>query len=136
MADNGDRPGAPNDLGEVGTALWAEVQAQLDAEWELDRRDYEALYRACQCADQIAALSAVIDAEGVTTIGSRKQVVVHPAVPELRQQQLAQARLLATIELRDPAEKHASESPSTRRARKAAEARHDKSRRTAALRAV
>jgi P27 family predicted phage terminase small subunit len=135
MAEKG-RPKAPRGLGKEGRALWRSVQGQLDAAWELDARDYEALHRACRCADELAALEAVIDAEGVTTTGSRKQVIVHPAVSEARQLRLAQARLLSGIELCDPAEKLARQPLSTQRARRAAQARHDKSARTAALRAV
>jgi hypothetical protein len=93
----------------------------LGAGWELDARELHLLERACRCADDLAALEAVVDTDGATVKGSRGQTVVHPALSEARQLRLTQARLLGSLELADPAERSAT--PAQARARKAAGAR-------------
>jgi hypothetical protein len=59
----------------------------------------------------------------VTTVGSRGQKVLHPAVAEIRQTELARLRLLSAIQLDDPKAGQASGTPAQRRARHAAQAR-------------
>jgi len=77
--------------------------SDLDEGWELDARELHLLDRACRCADDMALLEIVIAKDGVTTVGSRNQVVVHPALQEVRQLRLVQLRLLGALEIADPA---------------------------------
>lgn len=66
--------------------------------YEPDGREAELIDRACATADLIAELEAVVEREGTTTLGSAKQTVIHPAVPELRQQRALLMRLLAGLD--------------------------------------
>jgi hypothetical protein len=54
--------------------------------------------RAAQCADRIAQLEALIEADGLTTVGGRGQVVLNPCVSEARQWKLVETKLLASLE--------------------------------------
>jgi P27 family predicted phage terminase small subunit len=118
------RPAPPSDLGKDGRKLWRRIQGAVSPDWLLDEREEAALFSACQAADRLAALDAVIDSEGVMVNGSRGQRVLHPALGEARQLRLAQARLLDSLELEDPGAKERREPMSSRRARRAAEVRH------------
>ena len=113
-------PKPPGELGAAGKALWKALHADLDLAWELDARELHLLARACGCADHLAALEAVVAADGVTATGSRGQAVVHPALSEIRQMKLAQARLLSAIEVVDPVEAVRPATPAQGRARRAA----------------
>ena len=106
----------------AGESLRAALLAELPPGMEFDSRELALLDRACSCADMIEALDRVVAEEGPTTTGSRGQTVVHPALMEARQQKLVMLRLLRAIEL--PVE--ADESPSARRARRAATARWER----------
>jgi hypothetical protein len=115
--------------------LWRQVQAAVAADWELDERDEHALLAACRLEDRLAELDAAIAADGLMIEGSRNQRVLHPAAQESRQVALAQHKLLAGVELVDPAAAHKREPMSSQRARRAAEARHG-TRRRSGLQAV
>lgn len=69
------------------------------ADVEGDQHDVEMVLEACRIVDVIDGLAAAVAAEGSTIAGSRGQTVVHPAVPEIRQQQLAFARILGQLNL-------------------------------------
>lgn len=127
------RPKPPKTLAAAGKALWKSIISELEDGWQLDARELELLERACRCADELAVLEKVIDADGPTTKGSRGQTVVHPALGECRQLRLSIERLLRPLELADPARQREREPISTQRARHAAEARHRKSRGLAAV---
>jgi len=99
----------PEGLGAAGAALWAAITGDVAEGWALDERDRALLRRACSLEDAIVALEAAVAMDGPTTTGSRGQVRVHPAVPELRQLALAQKALLAAVETEDPAAKIAGE---------------------------
>jgi P27 family predicted phage terminase small subunit len=110
---------APSGLGKHGKALWRSILGGLAADWRLDGRELHWLERACRTADEIAALEQAIDRDGATVLGSRKQVIVHPALAEVRALRLTEHRLLGRLELVDPAVRRASDAPAVRRSRRA-----------------
>lgn len=116
------RPDPPQHLGKAGRKLWRQIISALEDDWQLDGRELALLARACRCADEVAQLEEAIDREGVTTTGSRKQTVIHPAIQEARQLRLTELRLLSAIELTDPR----AQGITSQRARHAAEARWGK----------
>jgi hypothetical protein len=59
------------------------------------------LEQACAAADGVAALESLVASDGIVTPGSRGQVVIHPAVPELRQARAALAKLLLQLGVSD-----------------------------------
>jgi len=117
------RPAPPPDLQAAGEALWTSIIGDLADGWELDARELHLLHRAARCADEIAALEASIDRDGIVVTGSRGQAATHPAIAEARQLRLTELRLLRDLELEDPATTRSRATPSARRARRAAEAR-------------
>lgn len=119
MSSSAPRP--PTSLQAPGKALWKAIIGDLDSEWELDKRELHVLERACRVEDEMRKLEAVVDKEGPTAIGSKGQVVVHPAILEGRQLKLAQLRLLAALELEDPTRQRGT--PASKRARRAARSR-------------
>jgi P27 family predicted phage terminase small subunit len=114
-------PAVPKGLKPSGKALWKAILGDLENGWELDRRELHLLERACRVEDEMRDLEAVVDKEGPTTRGSTGQVVVHPAVLESRQLKVTQLRLLSALELQDP---DGRSTPSSQRARRAAQSRH------------
>lgn len=114
---------APKGLQAPGKALWKAILSDLSDGWELDRRELHLLERACRVEDEMRKLEAVVDEEGPTSRGSAGQLTVHPAILEGRQLKLAQLRLLAALELEDPAQSRVGATPASKRARKAAESR-------------
>ncbi|WP_396659266.1 hypothetical protein [Microbacterium sp.] len=85
----------PSDLGPRGARLWAAITDDLEG----DQHDAELVLETCRVLDVIDGLAAAVRADGVTVAGSRGQTVVHPAVQEMRQQQLTFARLLGQLNL-------------------------------------
>lgn len=82
----------PSGLKSPGKKLWLAVTG----EFELSEHELAQLEEACRVRDRIAGLRAQVDADGImlpSSQGSR----LHPAIAETRQQQLALARLLATL---------------------------------------
>ena len=88
---------APVGLSEAGKRLWC----ALSDEFELSPHELELLREAASTADQIAALQALVEADGLMMTSPQGQKV-HPAAVEARQQRIVLARLLAA--LRIPAE--------------------------------
>ena len=87
-------PRPPNGLRLRGRALWRAVVR----EFELDEHETVVLREACRTADSLDALQALLDEEGPmssTSQGPR----VHPALPELRQQRIALARMIAVLRI-------------------------------------
>ena len=119
----------PEGLGDAGTDLWTRIVADLEAPWRFDERELALLEEAGKTADDIAALDESIATEGRTVMGSRGQPVLHPGVTEVRQLRALQLRLLSALTLTDPLEDSASGTPAQERARRAANARHSKTRR-------
>lgn len=128
------RPAAPAGLDTAGADLWVTITGDLEPGWELDARELVDLTRACVCADRLAELDRIVREDGMTATGSKGQTVVHPALVEARQLELVQHRLLASLQLADPASASAS-SPTSQRKRRAANARWDRKRQTDARRA-
>lgn len=96
------RPRAPSGLQKAGRALWKAMAGDVAPGWEFDARDLALLGSACRLADAAALLEVVVERDGVTARGSTGQVVVHPALVELRQHRAAIAALLAKVELAPP----------------------------------
>lgn len=92
----------PRHLGDAGRALWRSIVSELAADAAFDGREIHELTQACEIEDQLEALRLVIDQEGVTTAGSRKQSVIHPALAESRQLRLVQFRLLRALSFEPP----------------------------------
>ncbi len=77
-----------------GRRLW---QATVDG-FELSEHETGLLLQACRTVDSLDALQARLDADG-TMVESPQGLKAHPALPELRQQRIALARLLAALGL-------------------------------------
>lgn len=99
----------PAGLGAAGRRLWASV---LD-EFELVEHEAAQLEEACRVRDTITVLRGQVEADGLM-IPSSQGVRLHPAVAEIRQQQLALARLLATLQVPGLAEDALPESRGVR----------------------
>lgn len=98
--------------------------------WVLQQRELTGpaltvLDAACGTLDVIEDLEATVAAEGTTAVGSTDQVVVHPAVRELRQQRLALARLLGQLPGLEDAQAQVL-SPASARGQRAAQARWER----------
>jgi hypothetical protein len=90
-------PAPPPELAARGRAFWVELHTVL----EFNPKETALLGEACRTLDTIDALAGTIESDGLTTTGSMGQTVVHPAVPELRQQQAGFNRLMSAINLPD-----------------------------------
>ena len=87
-------PRPPTGLQLSGRTLWRAVLR----DFELDEHEVVVLREACRTADSLDALQALLDEEGAmssTSHGPR----VHPALPELRQQRIALARLITALRI-------------------------------------
>lgn len=82
----------PVGLGVPGGRLWTSV---VD-EFELIEHERAVLEEACRVRDRISQLQSAVSDDGVM-IPSSQGSRLHPAIAETRQQQLALARLLATL---------------------------------------
>lgn len=87
-------PSPPAGLKASGRALWRAVLA----DYELDEHETTILKEACRTADSLDALQALLDVEGAMS-DSPQGRRVHPALPELRQQRIALARLLTALRI-------------------------------------
>lgn len=108
-------------LGRAGERLWHRIVGALPSDLEFDEREEHLLWLACAQTDDLAALDAAVERDGVVVRGSAGQPRLNAAVTEARQARIAIARLLADLPL--PNEREAPESLATQRARRAAEAR-------------
>ncbi|MFE1663422.1 hypothetical protein [Microbacterium sp. P02] len=82
----------PVGLGAHGRRLWCSV---VD-ENELAEAEAVQLEEACRVRDTVVSLRAQVTKDGVM-IPSSQGARLHPAIAEIRAQQLALARLLATL---------------------------------------
>jgi hypothetical protein len=94
----------------------------VHATWELNLDETELLVEICRQLDVVEALAAVLDANGVMTLGSKGQPVVHGAVAALTSARALLGRQLAQLGLPDP-QGESVDSPRTAQARRAAQAR-------------
>lgn len=85
---------SPSGLDRPGRKLWTSVTDAL----ELDEHESAQLEEACRVRDTIATLRGILETDGVM-IASSQGSRLHPAIAEIRQQQLALARLLASLSL-------------------------------------
>ncbi len=88
---------------EVPMAPADQLRARIMAEYEHnettpDGREEEALDRACATADTIALLEADLEHDGPMATGAAGQMIVHPAIGELRQQRALLTRLINTLD--------------------------------------
>ena len=89
-----DKPKAPRGLHSAGTRLWKTATE----EYEWAEHELAVLEEACRVRDRITDLDGAVNDDGLmlpSSQGSR----LHPAVAEARQQRLALARLLATLQI-------------------------------------
>lgn len=91
--------GAPAGLGVAGQRLWQSVLGQFD----MAEHEAAQLEEACRVRDTIVLLRERLEVDGLM-IESSQGLRLHPAVAEVRQQQLALARLLATLDVPAPVE--------------------------------
>ncbi len=85
-------PTVPPGLGVAGRRLWKAVTD----EFELAEHEVAQLVEACHVRDTITKLRDQVTADGLMLESSQGRRL-HPAIAETRQQQLALARLLATL---------------------------------------
>lgn len=84
----------PSGLKWSGRRLWEATVA----DFELAEHEVGLLLQACRTADALDQLQARLDSDG-PMIDSPQGLKAHPALPELRQQRIALARLLAALGL-------------------------------------
>ncbi len=84
----------PAALGTAGAELWASVTGTFD----LDDREAIELEEACRVRDTIAELRSQLQTDG-TMLASSQGARLHPAISEIRSQQLTLARLMATLRI-------------------------------------
>lgn len=84
----------PAGLRDSGRKLWTATLA----EYELAEHETGLLLQACRTIDALDDLQARLEADG-PMVTSPQGVKAHPALPELRQQRIALARLLAALGL-------------------------------------
>jgi hypothetical protein len=86
---------APRGLGASGRRLWLAVTGSCD---QIDEHERVLLMRACRTLDVIDGLQAIVDAEGLVTDSSQGRRA-HPALTEMRQQELKLAKLMGVLKL-------------------------------------
>jgi hypothetical protein len=84
----------PVGLGWSGRKLWEATVV----DFELSVHETGLLLQACRTLDSLDVLQARLDSDG-TMVESPQGLRAHPALPELRQQRIALARLLAALGL-------------------------------------
>lgn len=82
----------PSGLAAAGRKLWDSVNDEFD----LAEAEAAQLEEACRVRDTISQLRAALKSDG-TMIKSSQGARLHPAIAEIRAQQLTLARLLATL---------------------------------------
>lgn len=96
MTDSTLPPEPPLDLREAGRRLWEKTLAEIDYQ----AHELELLAETCRTLDAVRSLQQALDTDGVIDISPQGRRV-HPALPELRQQRIALARLLAALNIPD-----------------------------------
>jgi len=82
----------PKGLSVAGKALWDDVSAAF----ELAEHELALLRQACSTLDSITRLQDALDADEVMDTSPQGRRV-HPALPEIRQQRIVFARLVAQL---------------------------------------
>jgi hypothetical protein len=109
----------PSGLGLRGQAFWDYAAATF----EFDRHEQELLTQVCRLLDRADALCADIADHGVVLVTSQGNRKPNPALAEERQVSLTLGRLLAQLELPADDGSAGMVSPTTARARRAAQTR-------------
>lgn len=89
-----DKAKPPAGLRAAGKRLWCDTLEDFD----LAEHERGLLLQACRTADSLDELQKVLERDGVLNESSQG-VRVHPALPELRQQRITFARLVAALGL-------------------------------------
>ena len=84
----------PQGLGTSGQNLWESIESVF----ELAEHELAQLEEACRIRDTISVLRDQVSKDG-TMLASSQGQRLHPGIVEIRQQQLALARLLATLQV-------------------------------------
>jgi hypothetical protein len=106
-------PMPPPGLAVKGRALWRKIVKAYD----LRADELLVLARLCKTVDRIAQLDVIADASPAIIIGSHGGKVIHPAIVELRQQELVLARLVRVLALPDADQAYGRQLPGVRSAR-------------------
>ena len=114
------------EIGKAGRELVDRIVGGLPDDVELDEREQIEVETAGRMTDRMAVLSEVIAKEGVMIEGSKGQSRCHPALAELTKLELARDRLLGNLAI--PVEIGLTETEASRRARRAANTRHNRQR--------
>lgn len=88
-------PRIPAGLKRRGRAFYKHATDNFD----LDVDDRELLLELCRALDLLESLDTVVERDGHTIHGSMGQVVMHPALAEIRQTRIVVARLLSQLAL-------------------------------------
>ena len=88
-------PAPPPGTGAAGRRLWRAIMVA----YQLSVTEDALLRQAVRTADHVAALDAVLEAEGLMVAGRDGVMRPHAALVEVRQQRLVIARLLAALRL-------------------------------------
>ncbi|WP_410576625.1 phage terminase small subunit P27 family [Amycolatopsis sp. lyj-108] len=75
----GRAPRVPSKLGDVGREIWRAVWAAGEGAY-LPATDRFVIERYCELHDRRAALLREVEIDGLTTVGSTGQTVIHPAL--------------------------------------------------------
>ena len=113
----------PKGLQVRGRKLWKE----LHVKYEFDAQEADLLLETCRTLDVIDSLAAVVATAGVMVAGSQGQLVLNPAIAELRQTQASFARLVTSLNLDSAEVGGGILTATTVRAKTAANARWSKS---------
>lgn len=115
-------PAPPRELGKAGRKLWKAVG---DDDLELRPDELAVLAEAAATKDVIASLVAATEGAPAMVDGSRRQMIVHPGLQELRQQRQLLASLLRQLGIPDLDDDSWDGLTASERARKAALKRHN-----------
>jgi hypothetical protein len=117
---------APSGLNARGKAFWSQITDDFD----LDSAELEVLREACRTLDEIEVLKAAAVEHGPMVKGSAGQLTVNPALVEVRQARQAFERMVKVLALpsEDEESQTAAERSISEDAKKAAQARWDKTR--------
>ncbi|TYQ02022.1 UNVERIFIED_ORG: hypothetical protein L601_000800000360 [Gordonia westfalica J30] len=108
-----DLPAPPPGLDDAGRALWERTFEEYE---DLSAHEEQLLLEACRTADALDRLQRTLDRDGVLNESSQG-TRVHPALPELRQQRVTFARLIAVLGLPTGEQDESSPKPQRRSAR-------------------
>lgn len=114
----------PEGLQKRGRAFWRALTTASNERQqvlEFSTAERETLLEACRTLDRIDDLTAAIDRDGTMIAGSKDQMILHPAIGELRQQQASYVRLVASLNL--PEDVAATKDFQQRRAKAGAQGR-------------